>query len=195
MSSAAARGTGTFLGQQPPVTFSIRVEDSRSSSEDIVSPGAAQVSNKSTAKRSEAPNPSDVVPNFLFLAVAAGTAPREGPSSTAATTFFPGGQHHRHHRPLGSQHMADGSTKKRGSTEHSNRGYPNSTGSQSSAHIFLQSSRPRPPLRAQMKLGSDPVNPQQRQDVAPTGRPGSPSGGSTLRPVPSCVPRATLHSR
>jgi hypothetical protein len=37
MSSLVARGIRTFLGQRPPVTFSIRVEDSWSSGKDIVS--------------------------------------------------------------------------------------------------------------------------------------------------------------
>jgi hypothetical protein len=50
MSLLAARGIRTFLGQRPPVTFSIHAEDYRSSGEDIVSPGAAHVSNKSTTK-------------------------------------------------------------------------------------------------------------------------------------------------
>jgi hypothetical protein len=67
MSSSPARGIGTLLGQRPPVTFSIRAEGSRSSGEDIVSPGAVQVPNKSTTKRSEAPNPSAIVPSFLFF--------------------------------------------------------------------------------------------------------------------------------
>jgi hypothetical protein len=88
MSSPAARGIGTFLGQRPPVTSSIRAKDSRSSSEEILPPRAAQVPIKSTAKRSETPNPSAAVPSFLFLV--AGTAPREGPSSAAAAGFFPG---------------------------------------------------------------------------------------------------------
>jgi hypothetical protein len=50
MSSPAARGIGTFLGQRPPVTFGIRAEDSQSSGKDIVSPRAVHVSNKSTTK-------------------------------------------------------------------------------------------------------------------------------------------------
>jgi hypothetical protein len=66
MFSSAARGIETFLGQRPPVTSSIRTEDYRSSGEDILPPGAAQVPNKSTAKRSETPNPSVAVPSFLF---------------------------------------------------------------------------------------------------------------------------------
>jgi hypothetical protein len=41
MSSPAARGIGTFVGQRPLVTFNIRAEDSWSSGEDIVSPGIA----------------------------------------------------------------------------------------------------------------------------------------------------------
>jgi hypothetical protein len=57
MSSPAARGVGTFLGHRPPVTFSIRAEDSRSSGEDILSPKVAQVPINSIAKRSETPNP------------------------------------------------------------------------------------------------------------------------------------------
>jgi hypothetical protein len=57
MSSPAARGVGMFLGHRPPVTFSIRAEDSRSSGEDILSPKVAQVPINSIAKRSETPNP------------------------------------------------------------------------------------------------------------------------------------------
>jgi hypothetical protein len=57
MSSPAAWGIGTFLGHRPPVTFSIRAEDSRSSGEDILPPRAVQVPINSIAKRSETPNP------------------------------------------------------------------------------------------------------------------------------------------
>jgi hypothetical protein len=57
MSSSVARGIETFLGHRPPVTFSIRAEDSRSSSKDILPPRAAQVPINSTAKRSETPTP------------------------------------------------------------------------------------------------------------------------------------------
>jgi hypothetical protein len=71
------------------VTSSICAKDSRSSGEDILPPGAAQVPNKSTTKRSETTNPSAAVPSFLFLVVAAGAAPREDPSSTVAAAIFP----------------------------------------------------------------------------------------------------------
>jgi hypothetical protein len=66
MSSPTARGIGTFLGQRPLVTSSIRAEDSWSSGEDILPPGATQVLIKSTTKRSETPNPSVAVPSFSF---------------------------------------------------------------------------------------------------------------------------------
>jgi hypothetical protein len=58
------------------VTFSIRVEDSRSSGKEIVSPRTTQVPNNLAAKRSEAHNPSAIVPNFLFLEAVLGAAPR-----------------------------------------------------------------------------------------------------------------------
>jgi hypothetical protein len=64
MSSPTARGIGTFLGHRPPVTFSIRAEDSRSSGEDILPPRATQVTINSTAKRSETPNPQR---QYLFF--------------------------------------------------------------------------------------------------------------------------------
>jgi hypothetical protein len=89
MSSPAARGIGTFLGQRPPVTFSIRAEDSWSSGEDIVSPGTAHVSNKSATKRSEALDPSAVVPSFLFLTAAPRALSHEGPSSAVDIACFP----------------------------------------------------------------------------------------------------------
>jgi hypothetical protein len=88
MSSLAARGIGTFLGQRPPITFSIHAEDSQSSGEDIVSSGATHVSNKSATKRSEAPNPSVVVHNFLFLTATPGALFREGPSSAVDIACF-----------------------------------------------------------------------------------------------------------
>jgi hypothetical protein len=87
MSSPAAREIGTFLGHRPLVTSSIRAEDFRRSGEDILPPRTAQVPIKSTAKRSETPNPYAAVPSFLFLV--AGTAPREGSSSATAAGFSP----------------------------------------------------------------------------------------------------------
>jgi hypothetical protein len=89
MSSSAAQGIGTFLGQRPPVTFSIHAEDSQSSGEDIVSPRAAHVSNKSATKRSETFNPSVAVPNSLFLMAAPGALSREGPSLAVDIVYFP----------------------------------------------------------------------------------------------------------
>src|SRR5690242_6870533 len=83
----AARGIGTFLGQQPPVTLSIRAEDSRSSGEDTLSPGAAHVLINSLAKPSETPSPRIAVPNFLFLEDGAAAGARSSPVSTAG--FFP----------------------------------------------------------------------------------------------------------
>jgi hypothetical protein len=61
-SSPAARGIGTFLGHQPPVTLSIRAEDTRSSGEDILPPGAAHVLINSLAKPSETPSPPVAIP-------------------------------------------------------------------------------------------------------------------------------------
>jgi hypothetical protein len=54
---ASRVGIGTFLGHRPPVTSSIRAEDSRSSGEDILPPRAVHVPIKSTAKLSETPTP------------------------------------------------------------------------------------------------------------------------------------------
>jgi hypothetical protein len=87
MSSPAARGIGTFLGHRPPVTSSIRAEDSRSSGEDILPPRVAHVPIKSTTKLSETPTPPTTVPNFLFLV--AGAASCEDPSSVTPIGFFP----------------------------------------------------------------------------------------------------------
>jgi hypothetical protein len=87
MSSPAARGIRTFLDHRPPVTFSIRAEDSRSSDEDILPPGAAHVPISSTAKLIETPTPPTAVPIFLFLVT--GVASCEGPSSVTSTNFFP----------------------------------------------------------------------------------------------------------
>src|SRR5687767_2658694 len=86
-SSPAAQGIGTFLGQQPPVTLSIRDEDSRSSGEDILPPGAAHVLISSLAKPSETPRPPITVPNFLFLEDGAAAGAGSPPISTAG--FFP----------------------------------------------------------------------------------------------------------
>src|SRR5688572_13287016 len=86
-SSPAARGIGTFLGHQPPVTFSIRAEDSRSSGEDIHPPGAAHVPINSIAKLSETPSPPIAVPSFLFLEDGAATG--AGSSPVSAAGFFP----------------------------------------------------------------------------------------------------------
>ncbi len=76
-----------FLGQQPPVTLSIRAEDSRSSGEDILSPGAAHVLINSLAKPSETPSPPMAVPSFLFLEDGAATG--AGSSLVSTTSFFP----------------------------------------------------------------------------------------------------------
>jgi hypothetical protein len=85
-SSPSARGIGTFLGYQPLVTFSIRAEDSRSSGEDILPPGAAQVPINSIAKLSETPSPPFAVPSFLFLEDGAATGVES--SSVSAAGFF-----------------------------------------------------------------------------------------------------------
>jgi hypothetical protein len=63
-----ARGIESFLGHQPPVTFSMREEVSQSSGEDINSPGTAHVSIKSSTKCLVALGPvsSSPIPNFLF---------------------------------------------------------------------------------------------------------------------------------
>jgi hypothetical protein len=87
MSSPAARGIGTFLGQQPPITLSIRAEDSRSSGEDILSTAAVHVLINSLAKLSETPSPPIAVPNFLFLEDGAAAGAGSSPAST--TGFFP----------------------------------------------------------------------------------------------------------
>jgi hypothetical protein len=86
-SPLAARGIGTFLGQQPQVTFSIRAEDSRSSGEDILSPGAAHVLINSLANPSETPSPPMAVPSLLFLED--GAAAGAGSSLASTTGFFP----------------------------------------------------------------------------------------------------------
>jgi hypothetical protein len=65
MSSLAARGIRTFLGHRPPVTLSIRVEDSQSSGKDILPPRATQVPINSTAKRLETPPPPPL--QYLFF--------------------------------------------------------------------------------------------------------------------------------
>jgi hypothetical protein len=71
MSSPSAQGIGRFFGHRPPVTSSIRAEDSRSSCEDILPPGAAHVSINSTTKLSDTLFFPTTVPNFLFLVTAA----------------------------------------------------------------------------------------------------------------------------
>jgi hypothetical protein len=86
-SSSAAWGIGTFLGHQPPVTLSIRVEDSRSSGEDILPPGAAHVLINSLAKPSETPSPPVAVSSFLFLED--GAAAGAGSSLVSTAGFFP----------------------------------------------------------------------------------------------------------
>jgi hypothetical protein len=45
--------------------------------------------------------------------------------------------------------------------------------------------RPRPPLRAQTRSGSGPINPQRRMDFAPTNRPRSASGGAHFAKYPA----------
>jgi hypothetical protein len=86
-SSPAVREIGTFLGHRPPVTSSIRAEDSQSSGEDILPPRAAHVPINSIAKLLETPSSPTAVPNFLFLV--AGAASYEGSSSVTPIGFFP----------------------------------------------------------------------------------------------------------
>src|SRR5688572_27177064 len=86
-SSLAARGIGTFLGHRPPVTSNIRAEDSQSSGEDILPPGAAHVPINFIAKLSETPSSPIAVPSFLFLVD--GAASGAGSSSVSAAGFFP----------------------------------------------------------------------------------------------------------
>jgi hypothetical protein len=87
MSSPSAQGIGRFFGHRPPVTSSIRAEDSRSSCEDTLPPGAAHVSINSITKLSYTPFFPTMVPNFLFLV--AGAASCDGPSSVLPIGFFP----------------------------------------------------------------------------------------------------------
>jgi hypothetical protein len=87
MSSPSVQGIGRFFGHRPSVTSSIRAEDSRSSGEDILPPGAVHVPINSTAKLSDTPIPPTVVPNFLLLG--AGAASYEGPSLVPPIGFFP----------------------------------------------------------------------------------------------------------
>jgi hypothetical protein len=54
---ASCAGDRNILWPSTPVTFSIRAEDSRSSGEDILPPGAAHVPINSTTKLSETPTP------------------------------------------------------------------------------------------------------------------------------------------
>jgi hypothetical protein len=84
---AGRAGIGTFLGHQPLVTLSIRAEDSQSSGEDILPPGAAYVLINSLAKPSETPSPPIAVPSFLFLEDGAAAGAGSSPDST--TGFFP----------------------------------------------------------------------------------------------------------
>jgi hypothetical protein len=86
MSSPSAQGIGRFFGHRPPVTSSIRAEDSWSSGEDILPPEAAHVPINSTTKLSDTPFSPTIVPNFYFLA--AGAASCDGPSSVPPIGFF-----------------------------------------------------------------------------------------------------------
>jgi hypothetical protein len=84
---AGRAGDMNILRPPPPVTLSIRAEDSRSSGEDILPPGAAHVLINSLAKPSETPSPPIAVPSFLFLEDRAATCSGSSPDST--TGFFP----------------------------------------------------------------------------------------------------------
>jgi hypothetical protein len=191
-SSPAARGIGTFFGHQPPVTFSIHAEDSRSLDEDIPPPRAAHVPINSTAKLSETPSPPTVVPIFLFLV--ARTASCEGPSSVTATGLFPRRSMARQRHPRDSRCMASDSARRTYSGERWIHGYPNSAEPPSSAHNAPQSAQLCLPLHARMRRDPGHADPTRRQDFALAARQGRASGEGILRPTPSHAPRATLHS-
>jgi hypothetical protein len=170
MSSPAARGIGTFLGHRPPVTFSIRAEDSQSLGEDILPPRAAQIPINSTAKRSETPNPPPTaVPIFLFLVARAASC--EGPSSVTATGFSRGGQQPQQRHLQDNHRMANSLIRRPDSSEHWTLRYPNSADSLSSAHTTPQSSPPRPPLHERTRPSLGRADPKRRPDFAPTASP------------------------
>jgi hypothetical protein len=190
MSSPSAQGIRRFFGHRPPVTSSIRAEDSRSSGEYILPPGAAHVPINSTTKLSDTPFIPIIVHNFLFLL--AGAASCEGPSSVPPIGFFP-------RRSAASSpdnnRTVNGSIQKPDSACHWTHGYPSSADPLSSTRNDPRSLPHRLPLHARMRQDLGHANPARRQDFAPASRHGRASGEGILRPAPSHAPRTIPHTR